>query len=87
MPKIASYKSVLQQFKNWAKITKIKGKAEDYGLHSFHRGAVTNASNYGCPDHFVMKAMRVSSVKVVQTYASINEKSLAKASKSIFRKF
>ena len=37
--KITSFDSVLNNLKIYAKITKIKGKLSDYGLHSFHGGA------------------------------------------------
>ena len=83
--KIASYNCVLKQFKTWAEITKIKGKPADYGLHSFRRGAVTNAANNNCGDHLIMKAMNFF-CKKVHTYATLNAKTLSQANRNIFKK-
>ena len=86
LPKIASYASVLQQFKNFAKLADIKGKPKDYGLQSFRHGAVTHAVNNGCDKHTVLKQMRVVSLKTVATYATLSRKRLGKANKCLFKK-
>ena len=81
----ASYDCVLKQFKTLAKKAGIAGKPEDYGLHSFRRGAVTTAVNNGCDEHTVMKQMRVASTNTVARYATLDRKRLGKANQMLFK--
>ena len=82
----ASYESVLHQFRAFAKIAKVEGSPEDYGLHSLRRGAVTTSINNGCVDHVVSKQMRVAGVNTVHRYATLDRAMLAKAVDKLFEK-
>ena len=84
LPRVASYESVLHQFKNFANKLGLEGSPADYGLHSFRRGAVTHSINNGCVDHVVMKQMRVASVSTVHRYATLSNDMLANAANKLF---
>ena len=82
----ASYESVLHQFRSFAKLAKIAGSPEDFGLHSLRRGGVTSSINNGCVDHVVSKQMRVASVNTVHRYATLDRAMLATAVNKLFMK-
>ena len=81
----ASYDCVLRQFKSYAKLAKITGSPDDYGLHSFRRGAVTSSVNNGCDEHTVQKQMRVASTSTVARYATLSKDRLGKANLALFK--
>ena len=81
----ASYDCVLRQFKHHARLANISGSPDDYGLHSFRRGAVTNSVNNGCDEHTVQKQMRVASTSTVARYATLDKSRLGKANKFLFK--
>ena len=80
-----SYDCVLKQFKRFAKIGKITGSPQDYGLHSCRRGGVTTAINNGCDEHTIQKQMRVSSTKTVARYATLSRNRLKRANVALFK--
>jgi len=80
----ATYDCVRKQFKHFAALANITGNPDDYGLHSMRRGAVTAAVNHGCQDHIIAKQMRVSGLGTVHRYATLDKKSLRKASLAVF---
>ena len=80
-----SYDCVLRQFKRYAKIGKITGSPQDYGLHSCRRGGVTTAINNGCDEHTVQKQMRVASTKTVARYATLSRNRLKRANVALFK--
>ena len=81
----ASYDCVLRQFKSYAKLAKITGSPDDYGLHSFRRGAVTSSVNNGCDEHTAQKQMRVASTSTVARYATLSKDRLGKANLALFK--
>ena len=85
LDKAASYDCVNNQFKEAVIAAKVSPDASSYGLHSMRRGAVTAAVNSdSVSDHAIMKQMRVASTSTVRRYATLDKKSLKKASNAIF---
>ena len=81
----ASYDCVANQFKLFGGKCGLDHSIEDYGLHSFRRGAVTTAVNNGCSEHVVQKQMRVASTATVARYATLSKERLAEANRCLVK--
>ena len=83
---LASYESVLKQFKLLLVEAGVTSDPSSFGLHSMRRGAATSAVNNGASEHSVQKQMRVLSVSTVRRYATLDKAALKAASSAVFRK-
>ena len=82
---LASYESVLKQFKLVLVEAGVTGDPSSFGLHSMRRGVATSAVNNGASDHSVHKQMRVMSVSTVRRYATLDKAALKLGSSAVFR--